>query len=158
MSLQSLVNTLPEQDKNKHEYHIMLSKIGSALQELTLENWLSLCENESELVFQMLQTFDFNSLYENNGWYMLYKNILVKHPEYICHVPKYKAPIPQEKVKWGWENNGLEMQRLTQEQSDELHSSEFAKIKEYEKEYEKKHKDEMLNNSIHELLTALKVK
>jgi hypothetical protein len=122
MSLQKILNMMPKYRVDE----ITRVKMANMLCELPIEKWQNFCENESELVFGFIQSYDITAFYTNDGWFKLYKCILEKHPEYISYISAY----------------GPDKQRLTQEQYNELleigkiHLGDFNNITQYKKNKE----------------------
>lgn len=67
--------------------NVGLAHAGEIFSKMTLENWIALAEKEWGSAFIALQSFDFASLYENDGWYKLYKIIISKSPTHIQYIP-----------------------------------------------------------------------
>jgi hypothetical protein len=137
MSLKKLLDNMPTYNEDGDRY----MKIKEILNSLTTEKWLMLSQNEPELVFSLMQGHDFDNLYIENGWYKLYRYILLKHPEYIEKIP---------------ENEGYhrkEQSRLTEEQYKDLY--EIGKFHMMEKELRKKQKGQLCDLVINEFMEKI---
>jgi hypothetical protein len=84
---------------------------------ITINEWLIFIELDFDKAWVALQSFQAKNLFNDNGWYEVYKSILQKRPEYLAHIPFYRSP---PEVKYEWELAMYNKQRLTKLQSIDL--------------------------------------
>lgn len=136
MSLQKLIDNAPKGLNN--------SQIRELLNNLSVENWIDIAQNEHELVWTCIQSFNFEKLYTNDGWYKLYKVLLAKNPLRMKHVQKINH----------FTNGGYET-RLTNEQYDELcNMSNYDLTREQNR---KRNEEKLLAEQIKHFLEVLQV-
>jgi hypothetical protein len=140
MKLQTLIDKAPN--------HMANAQFRNFINTLSSDEWVAISRDEPDVVWTCVQSFDLNNLYNNDGWYRVYKIILTYNPSYIKHI--------QPTIKFLHGLHGEFKTRLTTEQYDDLcqmgninHEALFAETINHEAlfaETIKKFREELVSN------------
>ena len=120
-------------------------KYKEILHTMTPENWLSFCEEESELVFSWCNSQGADGLDNNDGWYRVYKVILEKHPQYIDEIiPVWRLLHENPKT------------RLTEQQYNDLREMPMCRKYLDSKKLDQAFRQNNHELVLHEFMTLLK--
>jgi len=101
MKLQTLIDSAP---MKMHD-----AKFQEFINTLSSDEWVAISRDEPDSVWTCIQSFDLNNLYNNDGWYRVYKVILTNDPSKIKHIQPIIRFLHDESKS-----------RLTSEQYDDL--------------------------------------